>query len=598
MCSEPIPGFRRLPSVDVIAGRSGSRAVAGSAVGIVAAVGLVDPSGLAPFGPVKWAALPAAVLILAAVTVDRAEVDRRTAAAWMAFLAIAAAASVNGLDPLYAWVGTPERRFGWLTWLLCAMAFAAGQQVHRRRAAGALGAALVVLCGLAGAVAMMELGGARPFGELAGASGRPGSVMGSSAFLGALAVLILPTAVVAALERRRPPVVRSAAAVAAALAGAALLASGARAAWLGGTVAAICGSAYAAKRRRDAAGETRRSVTLAFTVVTIGLLAATILVSSGAPARIRDAFTTERGGVQGRLDEWRVAGRVVVDRPLLGAGPEGYRIAFASAVDASYERAHGRDPLPDRAHSSLLDVAVTTGVPGLLAYAALLIVVGARIVRAVTDPRQQTAVVAFAVGVAGYLAQSLFLFPLAELDPLAWLLTGVVVAATQRPLDGVIGIRGPGRIARPAFALAAAIAAVVGVLDIAADRSARATLDAVADGVAPDAPDRAARLRPDAVRYRLVAVRGHERSVEPGSYAAILDQLDAARRLSPRDPVVRGERARVLLARAAATEAPDDIALALTALRDLAKDDPTNQHVRAQLSLANALANHQDDVGT
>ena len=584
--------------MDVIAGRRGSRAVAGSAIGIVAAVALVDPSGLAPFGPVKWAALPAAVLILAAVTVDRAEVDRRTATAWMAFLAIAAAASVNGLDPLYAWVGTPERRFGWLTWLLCAMAFAAGQQAHRRRSEGALGAALVVLAGVVGAVAMIELGGARPFGELVGASARPGSVMGSSAFLGALAVLILPTAVVAALERRRAPVARAAAAVAAVLTGAALFASGARAAWVGGALAASCGLASAAKRRRDANGEARRSVTLVFTVVTVGLLVATTFVASGAPARVREAFTTERGGVQGRLDEWRVAGRVVVDRPLLGAGPEGYRIAFASAVDASYERAHGRDPLPDRAHSSLLDIAATTGLPGLLAYAALLILVGVRIARAVTDPRQQATVVAFAVGVAGYLAQSLFLFPLAEVDPLAWLLTGVVVAATQRPLEGVIGIRRTGRIARPAFALAAAFAAVVGVLDIAADRSARATLDAVTEGLAPDAPDRAARLRPDAVRYRLVAARGHEHSVEPGSYAATLDQLDAARRLSPRDPVVRGERARVLLARAAATESPDDIALALTALRELAHDDPTNQRVRAQLSLANALAHRQDDVGT
>ncbi|MDQ1519706.1 MAG: hypothetical protein QOI55_779, partial [Actinomycetota bacterium] len=49
---------------------------------------------------------------------------------------------------------------------------------------------------------------------------------------------------------------------------------------------------------------------------------------------------------------------------------------------ARYERAHGRDPLPDRAHDALLDVGTTTGVPGLVAYVALLAVVGRLVVRA------------------------------------------------------------------------------------------------------------------------------------------------------------------------------------------------------------------------
>lgn len=66
------------------------------------------------------------------------------------------------------------------------------------------------------------------------------------------------------------------------------------------------------------------------------------------------ANPTAPGGAT-RVDEWRVAGRVLVAHPVTGVGPEGYRIAFAEGVDEAYERRHGRDPLPDRAHAGPLD---------------------------------------------------------------------------------------------------------------------------------------------------------------------------------------------------------------------------------------------------
>ena len=598
-----MPIARRLPSVDVVVGGGSSRAIAATSVAVVAAIGLVDPLGLAPFGPVKWAGLTTALLAIGAFALDRRTVvERSTLWAWTAFLAIAALAAAFGRDRLYAWTGTPERHFGWLTWLLCALAFTAGQQLVRRRATGPLRAALVGLTAVAGGIAILELAGARPFGDLVGTSGRPGALMGSSAFLGALLVLIAPTAIASAFDSTARASARTIATGTAACAGVALIASGARAAWIGAAVAAAVGAvALRGRRRRGraASGRAPRSITTALTALTVVLLAAISFVASGAATRVTDVFTSERGGVQGRLDEWRVAAHVIADRPLLGTGPEGYRIAFPSAVDASYEETHGRDPLPDRAHSAPLDVATTTGIPGLLAYATLMALLLVRMARAITDDRHPPATVALAAGVVGYLGQSLFLFPLAEVDPLAWLMAGVVVASTQRETDHVRALPMlAGRVAKPAFALAAMVAAVLGALDVAADRAARATLDDVADGIAPSDPDRAAQLRPDAIRYRLVAVRGHERSVEPGSFGSAIGQLDAARRLSPRDPVVRNERARVLLARAAATEAPDDIALAVAALDDLARDDPNNRRVRAQLSIARSLEERQADLGT
>src|SRR5690606_23151568 len=132
-------------------------------------------------------------------------------------------------------------------------------------------------------------------------------------------------------------------------------------------------------------------------------------------------------GGRGRIDEWRVATRVIADHPVLGVGPEGYRIAFAGGVDDGYEVAHGRDPQPDRAHSGPLDVTLAGGVPALLAWgagAALVVRAAWRALR-----RGPPLVAGLAAALVAHLVGQLTLFPLAEVEPVAWLLAGLVLAA-------------------------------------------------------------------------------------------------------------------------------------------------------------------------
>jgi O-antigen ligase len=319
----------------------------------------------------------------------------------IAFLGVAGVAAVRGLDPLYAWIGTPDRHFGWLTWLLCAGALVVGRGLDQR-AARWLGTVCAVAIGAAGAWAALELLGCHPI-ALVDAGTRPVGPLGSSAFLGAAAALLGPVvAAHAAATRSRPY------AVATALAGVALIASGARAAWVGVLVAGIV---FVVVRRPG-----RRALgALAICVVA----AVGMAVAFGVGGRVGALASQRDGGMRGRLDEWRVAARVVRAHPVLGVGPEGYRIAFAKAVDTRYERAHGRDPLPDRAHSAVLDIAATTGLLGLAAYVAILVTIGRRVARAGN--------IGIALGLLAYLVQSLFLFPLSELDPIAWLLAGLVI---------------------------------------------------------------------------------------------------------------------------------------------------------------------------
>jgi O-antigen ligase len=539
-----------------------------------AAILAVDPSGLAPFGPAKWLAIPTLVFAgAAALAATRpVRVARGVGWAWFGFLIAVAIAALAGLDPVYGWIGTPERHLGALAWLLCAITFVAAHTLERREAI-AVGLVATATIGIAGLWAAVELAGWEPI-SLTGAGDRPVGPLGSSAFLGAAAALLVPVAIGFALDRSQAISVRRGALVAAGLGTVALVASGARAAWVGALAAGVVTLLVRRPSRRAVAaagGALAIAVGLAF--------------ASGVAGRVPDAIAERDGGLRGRLDEWRVAARVVAADPLTGAGPEGYRIAFGRHVDDRYEQAHGRDPLPDRAHNAVLDIAATTGIPGTVMYLALVLLAGRLVMRSLRESEPWIA--GAATGVVAYALQSLFLFPLAELDPVAWLLTGIVAASVARPAEAAAAHRVP----RPVPALAGALALtalVAGALDVVADRDARATLAAVAAERLPGA-GQAPRLRPDAVRYRLVAARSLAATGTPSGIDRALAQVDHALDLSPRDPVARAEEARLLLERARLTSDGEAIRAARRALDRLLADDPRNAETLLRSGVAAAL---------
>lgn len=88
----------------------------------------VDPGSLSPFGPAKWWAVSTLALTAVAGALWRerrpgevglfARTGKPLVVAWGAFAGLLALAASTGPDRLYAWIGTPERNFGVLTWLL------------------------------------------------------------------------------------------------------------------------------------------------------------------------------------------------------------------------------------------------------------------------------------------------------------------------------------------------------------------------------------------------------------------------------------------------------------------------------------------------
>lgn len=561
--------------------------VAGVLAGVLAAgipiasILVIDPGGLSPFGPAKWAAVSSLVLALFATVVFDFRQRRLRykpsllLALWGAFILVAGISAMFGLDPLYAWLGTPERHLGVLAWVLCAAAFVAGgllnhREVHR------VAHVSVVVAGIVGMWAVAEALGWEPI-SLSGAGVRPTATMGSSAYLGAALALLCFASSGFAFARRS-----WAYGSLAGLAWIALVLTGARAAWFGAVVALVV---LAAARWVELKRVQPRRLAGFVGLGLIGLV--TLALVSGVAGRAPDLLFDQKGGAQGRLDEWKVAIRVIAAHPVLGVGPEGYRIDFGKHVGEDYEREHGRASLPDRAHSAPLDVGSTTGVLGMGLYLALLAAALKHVWNALRS--RDLWRVGTAAGLIAYFAQSVFLFPIAELEPFAWLLVGVVISfGGSKPgpdeRDISLNNRSFQTFATSTVGAFAAIAAVValvaGVLDVVADRNARAMLEGNASGGS------ASDLRPDVIRYYLADVRVYERS---GMANQALVSIEKALDRSPLDPIVRGEQARLLSSRAQATKTDEHISEARRVLESLVKDDPLNAQVLLRVGVIRAL---------
>lgn len=555
-----------------------SRPIAVSATLLIVGSAIaVYPAGFAPFVTLRWAVVSTVSLALVAAILWHGElrIHRATAGGWTAFLGWAALAGAFALDPLYTWIGTPDRHLGFVTLALFALLFFAGQSFRGRQAALVLMRATAVALLIIGAYTVLEILGLPVVDVDTG--GRPGGPYGTAAYLGAACSLLLPItvgAVVDGLDDRRWRIV---AVTAMALGMVAALAAQTRAGWVGLIAAAAVAFPAALPWLK------RRWQFVAAAGVALMLVALISPIGSRALA----AFDFTDGTARGRIDEWQVGAAVAVNHPVVGVGLEGYRIAFAEGVDADYEMRYTRVTQPDRAHNGALDIGVSMGLPGMALYLAMAAFLVRRSITVVRT--KQPWLVGIAAGVTGYLAQQFFLFPIAEVDPLFWLFAGALLAGSSPRAQLVI--RRPRWVAIP-VAIVAITAATLGVLDVAADRAAGAAVKAAAEPAAAggavnaaalDHADRAAALRPDSIRYRVIA------ATVAASPRQSLERVEAALRLSPRDPLLLELRAAKTLELARLEQDRAILREAIMLWEALVERDPVHARYRFELGGAYAI---------
>lgn len=558
----------------------------------VVAVVVFDPLGWFPFGVAKWAA----VVLVSLLTIASAALvlppsasasirERVGLAAMGCLVGVTLVSALAAVDGLYAWIGTPMRHLGALAWVLFALMFASGRRVGcDDHSVGVLMRGFMVAALALGVYSGVEIVHGAPV-DIAGVTDRLGGPFGSAAYLGAACCLVGPAAVAVAIDRAVSPAWRLTGALAAVLVVVALFGSGSRAAVVGVFVAGvlIAVARFSSDRSSfDGGGRVAAGMSLLVGVVAVGAWSAGVFDRSA--------------GWGSRLDEWRLGAEAIAEHPIVGVGPEGYRLVVGGLLDADYVRRYGETVSIDRAHSGIIDVSIASGVLAGLCYAIALAVV---VWSAVRLSRQGSIrEVGASAGVIAYAVQQQFLFPIAELEPSFWLLAGVVVVRSVTGPNGAIVATAPRVVVDRAVAATALVfavfVAVVGVRVVAADRLAREAAREDQPARAVDLARRAVDLAPSDVRYRLLRARSLEQQRTLTGVDQAIDAVDDALAVSPLEPVARLERSRLLSVRAAITGTDRDRTDAARAWGDMIADSPAC--ARCHLGAALAALERGDET--
>jgi O-antigen ligase len=359
------------------------------------------------------------------------------------FGCLAIAATLLSPDLRTSLWGTLERQQGLLTVLsylgLTTLA------THRLRTQGRvriLWTALVWASLPVVAYGLAQALGFRPLGWETDAASPVLSTLGRANFLGSYLVLVAPlTAALAFTGPRRVPTLLLFVAQLICL-----LLTLARGAWLGlfaALIIALLAWSYATGRRRAAVAALILVLLAAGFIVLLLRLSrsGTLFVQVPAVERLMSLSRTDEGSVAARLTIWRATLPLIAERPWLGYGFDTMCPHFVRVFPPQLVYYQGHDILVDRAHNLWLDLGMSVGAPGALAFAALLVraflQIGAGL-RASRDRAARLLWVALAAALGGHLVNLQVSFSLTASNAIFWLLLAVV-AARSRALEAPEG---------------------------------------------------------------------------------------------------------------------------------------------------------------
>jgi O-antigen ligase/Tfp pilus assembly protein PilF len=518
-----------------------------------------NPWGGNAFELPKTLLLRAIVLLLGLVTLIRFIEEGRgstpRSARWLLWLAVAlclaqAAATIFSLNPRASLWGSYERQQGWLTlgsyaalFLFTAANLRTRAQAQRLWSALVWGSAPIVVYGLLQAI------GIDPFEWRTDAASPVLSTIGRANFLGSYLALVIPLTAGRLLStRRRWPVVLLLLAQLMCLA-----LTQARGAWIGVGVGMLIFAVVWALI-------TRNKRLMAIALIAIGLASsfAILLNVSGGPLdalaqipgldRLAALSHTDEGSAAARLTIWQATLPLAADRPALGYGPETMRVTFARVFPPQLVYYQGRHVTVDRAHNLWLDLWMSTGLAGLIAFIALLAGFGWlawRGLRGATDRWDKARWAALIGAAAAHVIDLQFGFDLTASSTIFWLVLALATFPSSAIAAGVERERAtPDKSSRLPYLLPTMVAvALIGSVCVRPLLADAAYWNSQQETQAPQIrqaeAERAVSLWPLEPQYFIGLAEIYRQNANP---IAAEKSLAAADQLSPNDPQVWAAR--------------------------------------------------------
>jgi O-antigen ligase len=186
----------------------------------------------------------------------------------------------------------------------------------------------------------------------------------------------------------------------------------------------------------DAAMRRRASFTAAACVCALALL---VGFRDALPrdAALRRVFQLGDGASTSRLIQWKSALHGYLDNPLLGVGPENYYVIASKYFDPQIYLYDGT--WFDKPHNYILEILVTTGALGCLAYLGILALSALILRAAYRRSRLNLAECCALLGaLAAYQVQNLFAFDTVHSGAMFFGLTAFLAALWVPPQDNVV----------------------------------------------------------------------------------------------------------------------------------------------------------------
>lgn len=320
--------------------------------------------------------------------------------------------------------------------------------------------ACLAAAALVGLYAVLQSVGIEPFSQIGTLlNARAISTLGSPVSLGAYLALALPAALYWALDEKRGKLFGFIC-LAAIIGG--LIASIARAAWLS-AAAAFAFYLLLTGRLRGLRLSPKKLVVIVFAGAVLGAVLF-MRLSARQTAKLNESA---------RVEIWRAAWISFLEHPWIGSGPDTFELGFRRNKSAEYVKASAVLEYQAHAHNDILEVLVTTGLAGALAYAFFLLSLFKAAQRALGDPR---AAALFCGLLALFLNMKFNPVPLEALV-LASLFAGILCAPQSREIP-----RRYGGAALGLCVLASMFSAGLAAHAFIADRQIKAAQNFLADG--------------------------------------------------------------------------------------------------------------------
>jgi len=347
------------------------------------------------------------------------------------------AATLASVEPRISWTGSYEWRQGAFTSLACLVVFlAAAWQPQVREWQGLLLGAIELTSIMVAGYGILQYIGLDPLPWQPSAAGRAFSTLGHPNFLAAYLVLVIPVVGAHLLSAVSWParLFRSTVLGANVLC---LYLTFSRSGWLGlltavGFVAALQ-LIYSRRRSWWLVG-----IGCAFVILAASSLVAYLdpagLVSRSPLEPVHSFLRGKSATAHVRALTWSGVWKLIADRPVLGFGPETFRLIFPRAFPPLLSIYGGAAAAGDHAHNELLDWALNTGLLGVAAYVSWFATVmwtGLRSLSDIADNAQRTLLIGLLAAMVGYTVQNQLSFVTIAPMSYFWMIAGWAVAISQ-----------------------------------------------------------------------------------------------------------------------------------------------------------------------